>query len=84
MNARFFGKYYSCEGFPILIYEYKGKKYEVIDYGWHGGEPLSWQHKNEQAKIDQEIVMENKRMNSDFVEESAEAGLEMFWKSFEE
>lgn len=82
--AKFIKKEYTLEGFPMLTYLYRGKQYKVIDYGWHGGEPLSWQHKNEQAKIDQEIELENKRMNSDFVEESAEAGLEMFWNSFEE
>lgn len=82
--AKFIKKEYTLEGFPMLTYLYRGKQYKVIDYGWYGGEPLSWQHKNEQAKIDQEIEMENKRMNSDFVEEPAETGLEMFWKSFEE
>ena len=82
--AKFVKKEYTLEGFPILTYLYRGKQYKVIDYGWHGGEPLSWQHKNEQAKIDKEIELESKRMNSDFVEEPAEAGLEMFWKSFEE
>lgn len=82
--AKLIKKEYTVEGFAMLTYSYRGKQYKVIDYGWHGGEPLSWQHKNEQAKIDKEIVMENKRMNSDFVEEPAEVGLEMFWKSFEE
>ena len=82
--AKFIKKEYTAEGFPMLTYLYRGKQYQVIDYGWHGGEPLSWQHNNEQAKIDQEIEMENKRMNSNFVEESAEVGLEMFWNSFEE
>lgn len=82
--AKLIKKEYTLEGFPMLTYLYRGKQYKVIDYGWHGGEPLSWQHKNEQAKIDQEITMENKRMNSNFVEEPAEVGLEMFWKLFEE
>ena len=82
--AKFIKKEYTLEGFPMLTYSYLGKQYQAIDYGWHDGEPLSWQHKNEQAKIDQEIEMENKRMNSDFVEEPAEVGLEMFWNSFEE
>ncbi len=81
---KFVKREYTPEGFPMLTYSYRGRQYHVIDYGWQGGELLSWQHKNEQAKIDQEIEMENKRMNSDFVEEPAEAGLEMFWKSFEE
>ena len=82
--AKFIKEEYTLEGFPILTYSYRGKQYQVIDYGWYGIGSLSWQHKNEQAKIDQEIEMENKRMNSDFVEESAEVGLEMFWNSFEE
>lgn len=81
--AKFVKKEYTTEGFPLLTYLYRGKQYQVIYYGLYG-EPLNWQHNNEQAKIDQEIEMENKRMNSDFVEEPAEVGLEMFWKSFEE
>lgn len=68
----------------MLIYSYHSRQYHVIDYGWQGGEPLKWQHKNEQARIDKEIELENKRMNSDFAEESVEVGLEMFWNSFEE
>lgn len=53
--AKFVKKEYTLEGFPLLTYLYRGREYSVIDYGWHGGEPLSWQHKNEQTKIDQEI-----------------------------
>lgn len=82
--AKLIKKEYTVEGFTTLTYSYRGKQYQVIDYGWYGGEPLSRQHKNEQAKIDKEIELENKRMNSDFVEKLAEACLEMFWKSFEE
>ena len=79
--VKFIKKEYTLEGFPMLAYLYRGRQYSVIDYGWHGGEPLKWQHKNEQAKIDKEIELENKRI--DFAEESAEVGLEMFWNSFE-
>ena len=36
--AKFIKKEYTLEGFPMLTYSYRGKQYQVIDYGWHGGE----------------------------------------------
>lgn len=81
MKAKFIEKYFDNEHHPILIYEYKGFKYEVIDYGWKGGEPLNWQHRNEQTRIDAEIERMENRENSPKIEiESAEKGLEMFWE----
>lgn len=43
------------DGSRVLGYEYRGHAYDVTDYGWRGGEPLSWQHKNRQIAIDVEI-----------------------------
>lgn len=78
-KAKFVGKIYSPEGFPVLTYLYRGRKYDVIDYGWRGGEPLSWQHKNEQAHIDDMIDKESK--SSGAAGEPAEIGFEIFWES---
>lgn len=65
----------------VLEYEYRGHKYEVVDYGWQG-EPLSWQHKNEQAKIDEMIERENHKTT--FVSENSSVGLELFFKLVDE
>jgi hypothetical protein len=62
----------------VLEYEYRGHKYEVVDYGWQG-EPLSWQHKNEQAKIDEIIEKENHK--SEFISKNSSVGLELFFKA---
>lgn len=78
MKAKFVEKYYLL-GNAVLVYEYKGYKYDVTDYGWKGGEPLSWQHKNEQAHIDELIARENRKTN--YVEEPAQIGLDMFFES---
>lgn len=59
MKARFIEKYYML-GHPVLVYEYRGYKYDVTDYGWNGGEPLSWQHANEKARIDRQIEITEK------------------------
>lgn len=61
----------------ILTYEYRECRYETIDFGWKGGQPLSWQHKNEQAHIDE--MLDNPK--PEFEGESFEIGLEMFWES---
>ena len=82
MKAKFIGKTYGVDGNPVLEYEYRGRKYEVIDYGWKGGEPLGWQHKNEQAKIDQQIEMEEKKKSSSYVGEPAQVGLDLFFSLY--
>lgn len=61
----------------VLEYEYRGYKYQVTDYGWQG-EPLLWQHKNEQARIDE--IIEKEKHKSKFVSENSSVGLELFFK----
>ncbi len=79
MKAKYIERWYDhINKHTILVYEYRGHKYEVIDYGWKGGEPLTWQHKMEQAHINEIIERE---ASSDFVPESAEVGFELFWES---
>lgn len=78
MKAKFIEKFYDNEKHPVLVYEYRGCRYEVIDYGWKGGEPLSWQHKNEQVRIDEEL--DNPPAHDpNFVPKSAEEGFKIFW-----
>ena len=42
-----------------LEYEYRGHRYVVEINNSRGNEPLSWQHRNAQARIDRIIEMEN-------------------------
>lgn len=61
-EAKYLGKYYGT-GYDrdsvYLEYEYKGHRYEVHENKSKGNEPLSWQHRMEQARIDRLIDMEN-------------------------
>ena len=81
MKAKYIGKWINHEGRTVLKYEYRGKFYEITDYGWVGCEPLSWQHKNAQAHIDEMIDIGERQRKSDFVEEPAEVGLNEFFES---
>lgn len=80
MKAKFIEKYYLL-GNPVLVYEYRGMRYEITDYGWKGGESLSWQHKNEQAHIDQLII--NAEKSKSFNIEPAQIGLDLFFELYE-
>ena len=51
MKAKYIGKSYDKQ-FVYLEYEYRGKRYTVYENRAKGNEPLSWQHKSEQARID--------------------------------
>lgn len=63
----------------ILTYEYRNYRYEVIDFGWNGGMPLSWQHKNEQAHIDH-MLDDQPKHDPNFKPEDAQIGFDMFWE----
>ena len=45
---------------PHLIYEYRGREYEVVDYKFNTVETLAAQHRKEQEKIDKAIEEELK------------------------
>ena len=80
MKAKYIGKRYGTgfeRDFIFLEYEYRGYRYEVYENKAKGNEPLSWQHKSEQARIDRIIDDKNKSNNG----ESAEVGLELFFES---
>lgn len=79
MKAKFIEKWYdNINKNNVLVYEYREHKYEVVDYGWKGGEPLSWQHNCEQAHID-ELIEREKNKDKNFVSENAQVGFDMFW-----
>lgn len=54
-KAKYIGKYHGT-GYDrnniYLEYEYRGMTYTVMENKAKGNEPLSWQHKSEQALID--------------------------------
>lgn len=43
-----------------LEYEYKGETYWIHIHNTKGNEPLAWQHRNEQARIDKELELREK------------------------
>jgi hypothetical protein len=82
-KAKFISKTYGTgydKNFIFLEYEYRGQRYEVYENRLKGNEPLSWQHKNAQARIDREIELEEKRKESSFVGESAQEGFDRFFE----
>jgi len=77
MKAKFIrSEYDHINRNKILFYEYRGCTYEVIDFGWRGGTPLGWQHKNEQARIDQDLDNPKPKYKG----ESAQIGFDLFWE----
>ena len=43
-----------------LEYEYRGETYWIHIHNTKGNEPLAWQHRNEQARIDKELELREK------------------------
>jgi hypothetical protein len=87
MKAKFIGKYYGTgfdRDYVYLEYEYRGRKYEVYENRAKGNEPLSWQHKNAQARIDDEIETEEKRSQNKEQIETVEESLDYFFKMLDE
>ena len=57
-KATFIRKYYGKgfeRDFVFMVYGYRGHEYTVYENRAKGNEPLSWQHKSEQARIDRLI-----------------------------
>lgn len=87
MKAKFIGKYYGTgfdRDYVYLEYEYRGRKYEVYENRAKGNEPLSWQHKNAQARIDNEIEIEEKRSQDKEQIETVEESLDYFFRMLDE
>lgn len=67
MKAKYLGRYEINKygkHFVYLEYEYRGYKYTLYENLNQGNEPLSWQHKAEQARIDKIIEIEEKEKNN--------------------
>lgn len=81
-KAKFIRKYYGRgydRDFVYLDYEYRGREYTVYENRAKGNEPLSWQHRSEQARIDRLIELENKPKKPYRYEDSAQYGLDCFF-----
>lgn len=68
-KATFVRKYYGSrythdEEYVYLDYSYRGHEYTVIENRAKGNAPLSWQHRSEQARIDQLIEQEERDKNA--------------------
>ena len=65
-KAKFVRKYYGC-GYDAhmvyIYYEYRGHEYTVCENRAKGNEPLAWQHRSEQYRIDQLIEQEERDKN---------------------
>lgn len=81
-KATFIRKYYGKEferDFVFLVYEYRGHEYTVYENRANGNEPLSWQHKSEQARIDRLVEdWESKPKKLYRYEDSAQCGIDKF------
>lgn len=66
-KATFVRKYYG-HGYDAhmvyLDYSYRGHEYTVCENRAQGNAPLSWQHRSEQARIDQLIEQEERDKNA--------------------
>ena len=77
-KVKFIGKWLDKE-YVNLEYEYRGHTYLVYENRTKGNEPLSWQHKNAQARIDHEIELEEKYKQADKQEHTSfDESLEYF------
>lgn len=84
-KAKYIGKTYGTgyeRDFVYLEYEYRGYRYEVYENRAKGNEPLSWQHANEQARIDRIIELKEKPVSENC--ETADEALDFFFRMLEE
>lgn len=66
MKARYIGKYNGTgynRHMVYLEYEYRGYTYTVYENTAKGNEPLGWQHRAEQARIDSIIKAKEQEKN---------------------
>ena len=81
-KAKYIGRYsdkYDRDS-VTLEYKYRNETYAVYVNNTKGNEPLSWQHKNAQARIDHEIELKEKYKQADKQEHmSFDESLEYFF-----
>ena len=73
MKAKYIGKFYGTgynRHMIFLEYEYRGYTYTVYENTAKGNEPLSWQHKAEQTRIDS--LIEAKAQEKQYTEKEIE------------
>ena len=87
-KAKFIGKYryrQHNEDCAELEYEYRGRRYTIdVNYG-KGNEPLAWQHRNAQERIDALIEREkaesrHEKRGGPYIDEALE-DLFDYWNS---
>ena len=69
MKATYIGKYHGTgyeRNMVYLEYEYRGMRYTVYENRAKGNEPLAWQHKTEQARIDS--ILDSKQTSGEPVD----------------
>ena len=79
-KAKFIGKshgYGYNKDMVYLEYEYRGYRYEVYENRAKGNEPLSWQHANEQARID--VLIERGEQMKNQNQEAHPVDLDEIW-----
>ena len=89
-KATFVRKYYG-QGYDAhmvyLDYEYRGHEYTVCENRAKGNAPLSWQHRSEQARIDQLIEQEERDKNAKLepcrYEDTAQYALDQLYNFFD-
>lgn len=75
-------KYYGTgydRDYVYLVYEYRGHEYTVYENTAKGNEPLAWQHRNEQARIDRLIEEQSRPKKPYRYEDSAQHGIDCFF-----
>lgn len=86
MKAKYIGKWTDTsfgQHMVYLEYEYRGHRYTVYENRCKGNIPLSWQHANEQGRIDSLIEMESKPKKPFDPADTCEAALDALWNYFE-
>lgn len=89
-KATFVRKYYGI-GYDAhmvyLDYEYRGHEYTVCENRAKGNAPLAWQHRSEQARIDQLIEQEERDKNAKSepcrYEDTAQYSLDQLYNFFD-
>lgn len=86
MKAKYIGKYYG-KGFDrdniYLDYEYRGMTYTIVENRAKGNEPLAWQHRAEQDRIDR--ILDTPTASNEYkYEGSAQEGFDIFWEYVEQ
>ena len=85
-KAKYIGRYadkYDRDSVE-LEYEYRGETYWIHIHNTKGNEPLAWQHRNEQARIDKELELREKIKENHESVETDEDWLDYFFRMLEE